>query len=57
MLNWLGKVRLGNMGVRKGGQEGALDPHWLAKIVCFLTIWPSLQVVIITLTLLLFLIY
>ena len=25
------------MGVRRGGQEGALDPPWLAKIVCFLT--------------------
>jgi len=25
------------MGVRRGGQEGALDPPWPAKIVCFLT--------------------
>ena len=25
------------MGVPRGGQEGALDPPWLAKIVCFLT--------------------
>jgi len=26
-----------SMGVRRGGQEGALDPPWPAKIVCFLT--------------------
>ncbi len=25
------------MGVRRGGQEGALDPPWPVKIVCFLT--------------------
>jgi hypothetical protein len=25
------------MGVRRGGQEGALDPPWPAKVVCFLT--------------------
>jgi len=25
------------MGVRRGGQEGALYPPWLAKIGCFLT--------------------
>jgi len=24
------------MGVRRGGQEGALDPPWPTKIVCFL---------------------
>jgi len=26
-----------DMGVLRGGQEGALDPPWPAKIVCFLT--------------------
>jgi len=25
------------MGVRRGGQEGAFDTPWPAKIVCFLT--------------------
>jgi len=25
------------MGIRRGGQEGALVPPWPAKIVCFLT--------------------
>jgi len=25
------------MGVRKGGQEGALAPPWPVKIVCFLS--------------------
>jgi len=25
------------MGVRRGGQEGALAPPWPAKIVCFST--------------------
>jgi len=25
------------MGVPRGGQEGALDPPWPAKIVCFFT--------------------
>jgi hypothetical protein len=28
---------LESMGVRRGGQEGALDPPWPAKIVCILT--------------------
>ncbi len=29
------RQELGYMGVRRGGQEGALDPPWPAKIVCF----------------------
>jgi len=30
------------MGVRRGGQEGALDPPWPAKIVCFCPPWKIL---------------
>jgi hypothetical protein len=28
-------IETGSMCVRRGGQEGALAPLWLAKIVCF----------------------
>jgi len=33
----LNNLKFSHMGVRRGGQEGALDPPWPAKIVCFLT--------------------
>jgi len=32
---YLETIQAAFMGVRRGGQEGALDPPWPAKIVCF----------------------